>query len=124
MGKIPDRDMSRWSIAEANALIAKEFDKELWRLIVGRMDYEEIIFDRENEEIVAPDFIPFADLAMEVIAEMDPASIHRCQVCSQIFDINKEDGIFGDPTNLDHFLCQSCSESMSAKTFFNKHLVT
>lgn len=124
MGKISDREMSRWSIAEANMLIGRDFDKEFWLFLLGQIDYDEVCFDSQNEEIVCPGFIPFADLVIEVNNDLDPSAIHRCQICERVFDINKEDGIFGDPGNLDHFICKSCSEAMSAKTFFNKHLVT
>lgn len=124
MGKIPDREMSRWSIAEANVLVDRPFDKAFWLFVLQQVNYDELFFDDKNEEIVCPGFIPFADLAIEVINDLDPATVHRCKICTQVFDINKEDGIFGDPTNLKHFICQACSETMSAKTFFDKHLVT
>lgn len=124
MGKIPDKDASRWSIAEANGLVGRKFDKAFWLFVLQQIDYEELFFDTQKEEIVCPGFIPFADLATEVIHDLDPATVHRCQICAGVFDINEEDGIFGDPTNLKHFICQTCSEAMSAKTFFNKHLLT
>ena len=124
MGKIPNKEMSYWSIAEANVLVGRNFDKEFWQFILQQINYDEIFLDTQKEEIACPGFIPFADLAIELIDDLDSSAIHRCQICAKVFDINKEDGIFGDPENLDHFICQSCSETLSAKSFYNKYLVT
>ena len=124
MGKISDRALSHWSIAEANRLIKRDFDQEFWLFILKQTHYPEIYFDTQEEKIVCPGFIPFADLATEVINDLDMGTVRRCQTCEKVFDINKEEGIFGNPANLDHFICQTCAEAMSAKTFFDKHLVT
>ena len=124
MGKMSGRELSRWSIAEANQLIKRNFDKEFWIFILKMTDYPEIYFDTQEEKIVCPGFIPFANLATEVIDDLDMETVRHCQICEKVFDINKEDGIFGNLANLEHFICQTCAEAMSAKTFFDKHRVS
>ncbi len=37
-------------------------------------------------------------------------------------EADKDDGIFGDPRNLQHYLCGLCADRMSAREFYEKHL--
>ncbi len=114
-----------FTIQEANAIVQQAFEAGYWRFIIQNMDYPEIELDPEGERIRCPGFIPFKELALEVIDDLAKKKddIKRCRACEHYFDINREDGIFGDPQNFERFICQGCAESMSAKVFFEKHLL-
>lgn len=123
-GKHTNQDSKHYTLEEVNTLVGKSYDLPFWLFLIQRIDYNEILFDPEDQSIVCPSYIPFKDLAKEIINDLDFSSIQRCQICSQVFDINQAEGIFGDPTNLKRFICTPCSETLSAKVFYDSYLVT
>ncbi|MBF0621610.1 MAG: hypothetical protein HQL54_06750 [Magnetococcales bacterium] len=120
-----DQPFTVLSIAEANSLTDSDFDANYWFLIVENMNYQEISLNSDRTQISHPDFIPFRELALEVISDLKRRKndIKACRVCAGYFDINKEDGIFGDAENLKNFICQTCSNTISARAFYEKHMV-
>ncbi|MFQ5560422.1 MAG: hypothetical protein ACE5FU_07550 [Nitrospinota bacterium] len=117
--------MERWNLEEANTRIGKNFDEKYWRFLVTQIvQYPEISFS-STKGIESPSYIPLKEVILEILGEIDGGSIdvESCEVCKEYFDINKEDGIFGDPSALKNFICQSCSLKLSAKEFFDTFLV-
>ena len=114
-----------YSLQEANVFVQKDFSVNYWVFIVQIISYPDIKCDPENGQITCPDFIPFKDLALEVIRDLEcrTKDIKECQVCSMYFDINKEEGIFGDPNKLNNFICDGCSKKITAKEFYEQHMV-
>ena len=52
-----------------------------------------------------------------------PSKIHgKIDFCGEYQDVNETDGIFGDPAELEEFICLPCAESMTAREFYEKHL--
>ncbi|MBF0369298.1 MAG: hypothetical protein HQL52_07585 [Magnetococcales bacterium] len=114
----------RFSLEEANQLVAQDYDIHFWQFIIQQINDAEIRFDEAKEQIVCPGFIPFKELALEVIADLDPEVISCCRVCAYYFDINQEEGIFCDPANLEGLICKSCSEKITARDYYEKFMVT
>ena len=48
--------------------------------------------------------------------------VRPCGACGEVCDINENDGIFGDPRNLERFVCRDCADRLSAREFYEKHL--
>ncbi len=119
------QELNQWKLAELNQLLNKQFSKEYWQFLVQQMNYSEIRFDPDIDQIVCPTFIPFQDLVVEVLNELNKrkSEIKPCLVCDQFFDINKEDGIFGDTRELENFICNGCANKISAKSFYERYLV-
>ena len=92
--------------------------------IVQNINYPEIRCDTNSDQITCPGFIPFRDLALEVVSDLERKvdDVKDCRVCKQYFDINKEGGIFGDPDKLENFICQDCSTKISAREFYEKYM--
>jgi len=114
-----------FTLEEANTLVADDFNVNYWIFIVKSMNYQEIQFDSKKQQISCPDFIPFKDLAVEVINDLkkNRIDIKVCESCKSYFNINDEDGIFGNPDTFERFICKICSEKMSAKAFYEKHMM-
>ena len=110
---------------EANKLTQKDYSVNYWLFIIQHMNYPEITYDLDTDLISCPGFIPFRELAVEVINDLENrnSDIKNCKVCTMFFDINKEDGIFGDHTKMDNFICNPCSKKISAKEFYESFLV-
>jgi hypothetical protein len=119
------QQFNTYSLDEANTLVQRDFSTNYWVFITQNMNYPEIKYDTDNGQITCPGFIPFKDLALEVISDLERKKddIKKCQVCHMYFDVNKEDGIFGDPDNLERFICGYCSKKISAKEFYEKFMV-
>ncbi|MBF0454237.1 MAG: hypothetical protein HQL72_05385 [Magnetococcales bacterium] len=119
-----NQPFNTYSLDEANTLIKQQFDAKYWLFIIQNMNYPEISFDTANNAISCPGFIPFRDLALEVVADLDrqKSDVKKCQVCQHFFDVNKEEGIFGDPEKLERFICKACSQNISARTFYENYL--
>jgi len=113
-----------WKITEANEQVEQELDEKYWDFLINRINYKEISFDAKKKEIVFAAFIPVRDIIIETLEEIEKGYIDvlQCRVCEGYFDINKNEGIFGDPQKLKHFICDKCSRNISAKDFYDKHL--
>ena len=48
--------------------------------------------------------------------------IRLCEQCASYFDLNRTDGIFARPNELEGFICMPCAERMSAREFYEKYL--
>lgn len=119
------QEFNVWSLDEVNKLVNQSFSKNYWHFIILQMNYPEIQMEATSGQISCPAFIPFRDLALEVMQDLRKRNhvIKACQVCTHYFDINKEDGIFGDTQKLDRFICLTCANKMSAKEYFERYLV-
>ncbi len=120
------QEFNTWSLEEANQLIKKQLPRNYWIFLIQQMFYPDIQFDENLNIISCPGFIPFRDLAIEVLQDLDKRKkdIKECLVCDRYFDVNKEDGIFGDAGNLEKFICNRCSNKISAKEFYDRYLLT
>jgi hypothetical protein len=119
---MPNLPIKKLSIEEANHSLQVDFDQNYWKFLVKQINYREIHF--EQGAIVFPPFIPFEEVVKEILQEIKDGEIETacCQVCQSYFNINQEDGIFGDPQNLDRFICKDCSLKISAREFYENHL--
>jgi hypothetical protein len=118
------QQFNTYSLDEANLLVKRDFNANYWVFIIQNMNYPEIKYYPDSGQITCPGFIPFKDLALEVISdlELNKNNVKECQVCKMYFDINSGDGIFGDPDNLERFICNRCSHKLSANEFYEKYL--
>ncbi len=113
-----------WEISEANQRLQQDFDVAWWAFLIAALDYKEISFDAVKQEIVFPEYIPIKNLLADLLEQIRQETIaaRQCGVCRQYFDINKNDGIFGDEENLERFICRHCAQSLSAWDFYQHHL--
>ena len=109
-------------IGELNVALGTEFDTAYWKFLFARIGYNEIVFDAEKGTVTYPEFVPLEDMIRDVLENLDREQTVTCVVCRGIFDLNEEEGIFGDPERLDRFLCRRCSEATSARDFYFKYL--
>ncbi len=107
-----------------NLLNKKDFNSNYWVFIIQNMNYPEMKYDHDGEQIACPDFIPFRDLALEVIFDLERKQddVRKCQVCGQYFDVHMEEGIVADPDNPDKFICSACSRKISARECYEKYM--
>lgn len=114
----------KWSLDEANDYFKLNLDKRYWEFIVQQLNYKEISYNPKLNALFFPSYIPVKDIIGEILKEIDKGSISviKCQICEYYFDINKEEGIFGDPQNMERFICSPCSQNLSAKDFYEIHL--
>ena len=118
------QQFNSYSLVEANLLIKRDYNSHYWAFIVQNMNYPEIRCDSDSGQITCPGFISFRDLALEVVNDLERKAddVKDCRVCGSYFDVNREDGIFGDPAKLERFICQDCSTKISAREFYEKHM--
>ncbi len=118
MSKLQIKELS---IDEANQYLKVDFDQNYWEFLIKQINYKEIRF--ENSRITFPPFIPFVEVVKEILQEIEEGmETACCRVCQKYFNIDQEDGIFGDPQNLDRFICKACSLTLSARDFYEKYL--
>jgi hypothetical protein len=120
-----EQQFNVYTRSEANLLAQKDYSAHYWIFIIQNMNYPEITYDLEADIISCPGFIPFRELAVEVINDLENhnSDIKDCKVCTMFFNVNTEDGIFGDPANMDSFICNPCSKKISAKEFYESFMV-
>jgi len=113
-----------WNIDEANKQLERNLEEEYWKFLIKQINYHEISFDDKKKEIVFASYVPIKDVVAEVLNEIEEGfvEVSGCCLCKKYFNINNEDGIFGDPGNLKHFICNKCSKNISAKDFYENHL--
>ena len=118
------QQFNTYSLDDANTLVKRDFSANYWLFVIQNMNYPEVKYDTDQSQITCPGFIPFKDLALEVISDLErnKDNVKECQVCNMYFDINSGDGIFGDPDNLERYICSGCSEKISAKEFYEKYM--
>jgi hypothetical protein len=117
---------TRWSVDEANAHLGRSLDGDYWRFLIRQVGYREVTFDPQGQAIEFPEYVPLQTLLEEVLERLDRGEIaaSQCQVCGTYWDINTDDGIFGDTRNLERFICRPCAERLSAWDFFQRYLLT
>ncbi|MBN2492075.1 MAG: hypothetical protein JXQ29_14605 [Planctomycetes bacterium] len=109
-------------LGELNVALGTAFDTAAWKFLLDRIAYDEIVFDATQGTVTYPEFVPLEDMIRDVLAQLDWKQTVACVVCRGLFDLNEEDGIFGDPEKLERFLCRRCSEETSARDFYYKYL--
>ncbi len=111
-------------VHEANARVGEDFSPAMWEFLVRRMNYPAMRFHRETATISCPGFVPFAEFFQGVIAEVKTGALDArpCRVCSRVFNVNAESGIFARPDALEGFICETCARALSAWDFFHDHL--
>jgi len=114
-----------FTLQEANIQVKRDFAANYWIFIIQSLNYPEITYDKNSDQITCPGFIPFRELALEVIDDLQQkrGDIKECEICHGYFDINSEEGIFGDPGRLEKFICNGCSCKISGRDFYDKFLV-
>ena len=63
-------------------------------------------------------------LFAETLAELNGqrARPTPCTVCAEVFDAERDDGIFEQPARLEGFICRPCAEKISAWDYFQDRL--
>ncbi len=119
-----DLKTARWDVAQANQRVQQEFTSQYWAFLIAQVNYNEVTFDQATEQIVFAEYIPLTGLLNEVIEKVTQGTIAatQCAACQRYADMNKEDGIFGDTTNLERFICQACAQTLSAWDFYQQYL--
>jgi hypothetical protein len=103
-----------------------EVSDTLWPFIAARLAGGEVRLDAESQALTYPDYIPVDQMVRDVLDAMSDGRIEAraCAACAEVVDMNKEEGIFGDPESLERFICSRCADTMSAREFYEKHLKT
>ncbi|MEN8151110.1 MAG: hypothetical protein ABFS86_14940 [Planctomycetota bacterium] len=112
------------SIAEVNEQLGVDMEPGFWEALVTMLAYPELTYDPAGQSIRFPDYVPFRELAGEFIEGMEGGiyDIRLCERCAGYFDLNRTEGIFSDPAEMEGFLCMPCAEAMTAREFYEKHL--
>lgn len=114
-----------WTVLEANQRLKTDYSSAYWAFLIRMLNCQEVKFDVTEGKISFSNYIPLTELLNEVGKQIQDSTIvpQICRVCSEYFDINREDGIFGNPANLEGFICKTCAEKLSALDFYMHHLV-
>ncbi len=112
------------SVTEANQALNVDFEARMWEFMVKMINYPELEFDTTTDLIYFMNYVPFEALAKEWIAEINEGTydIRNCEVCAGYFDVNKTDGIYGNPTDLEEFICFPCAERMTAREYYERFI--
>ena len=115
---------THWTVDQANQQIQQQFEPDYWSFLINQVNYTEVNWDAEEKQIVFSEFIPLKTLLDDVLDRIarDDIAVTQCQVCQQFSDFNHDEGIFGEPDNLAHFICRTCAHSLSAWEFYQNHL--
>ena len=103
-----------------------EVSDAFWPFIARRIAGGEIRLDEVRGTLTYPEYIPVDQMVEDVLEAMSDGRIEArpCSACGEVKDINKEDGIFGDPANLERFVCGLCADQLSAREFHDRFLAT
>lgn len=116
-----------WTIEQANQHVKQDFDKKYWQFLIRLINYKEVKWDAKNHSIIFAEYIPLKTLIEEVLERIlteEEFMVEQCQECHHYFDVNNDEGIFGDTEALAHFICKKCAHSLTAWQFYHKHLKT
>ena len=111
-----------WTVAEANVQLKENFDGYYLEFLVRSINCKDVKWLKKEQIIEFSEFIPLKTLLVEQLEKNSQESVAQCQECSRYFNIDQEDGIFGDTENLRHFICSKCAHSLSAWDFYQNHL--
>jgi len=117
---------SSWTVDEANEQIKMKYGGHYWQFLVRLINIKEVKWNANNESIDFAEYIPLKTLLNEALDRIasDEFNVEECQVCQHYFNINDDEGIFGDTENLAHFICKKCAHSITAWEFYQEHLST
>ena len=114
-----------WSVKDANTKMKQQHQPAYWAFLVKQLNYNDVKWDEQLKSIVFPEFIPlkslFEDLFLRISGE--EIAVSQCQKCEDYFNINNDEGIFGDSDNFTNFLCKSCAMNLSSWEFYHQFLV-
>ena len=112
----------RVTLEELKGRLGIDRGPEFFEFLVRRIGLKDVRID--GGAIVHPSFVPLEPLLREAVAalEREGARPEPCARCSKVFDVERDDGIFRDPSKLEGFLCRPCAESMTAWTYFQEWL--
>ena len=102
---------SSWTIEQANQQVKQEYDKQYWQFLVRLINIKEVKWNVNNNTIDFAEYIPLKTLINEVLERIptEEFMVEKCHLCEYYFNVNKDDGIFGDTEKLTHFsLLDSC----------------
>lgn len=118
---------SSWTIEQANQQVKQNFDEKYWQFLIRLINCKEVNWNENDNTINFAEYIPLKTLCNEILERIlteKEFMIEQCQECHHYFNVNNENGIFGDTENLTHFICKKCAQSLTAWTFYQKHLKT
>jgi hypothetical protein len=103
-----------------------EVSDSLWPFVADRIAGGEVRLDVARQTLSYPEYVPVDQMVADVLEAMSDGRIEAraCAVCAEVVDLNRDDGIFGDPENLERFVCSRCADTLSAREFYEKHLKT
>lgn len=112
------------TIADINKAHNVELDTAMWAFIVKAINYKELTFDAKTNLIHIDGYVPFAELAKEWINGIADGSfdVRKCELCNVLFDVNKEEGIYGKPADFEEFICMPCAEKMTARNYYERFI--
>ena len=101
-----------------------EVSDALWPYIARKVAVGEVRLNEERASLTYPEYIPVDQMVEDVLEAMSDGRIEArpCSACGEVKDINKDDGIFGDPANLGRFVCGLCADQLSAREFHDRFL--
>ncbi len=112
------------SVSAANQALTVNLEARMWKFIVRTINYPELRFDSTTDSICFMSYIPFTTLAKEWIAGNTEGlyDVRKCEDCGEYFDVNKTDGIYGNPGDLEEFICFPCAERMTAREYYERFI--
>jgi len=115
---------THWTLKEVNDYLQQNFDAKYWAFLIAQLSYKEVQFDKVAEQIIFAEYLPIRTLIIETLGRIKQGEIvpMSCEVCQQFFDVNKQEGIFGDTHHLKRFVCKTCSQKLSAWEFYHQYL--
>ena len=112
-----------WTLEEANEFLQQSLSAEYWAFLVVQLNYKEVTF--EDNQIIFAEYLPMKALITEILQRISKGEIAvvQCEMCRKFFDMNKQEGIFGDSVHLKRFICYQCAHQLSAWEFYQQYLL-
>jgi len=114
------------TVGEANERLGVDMEPGFWAALVTMLAYPEVAYDPAADAIRYPNYVPFEELAKEFIEGIEEGiyDIRLCERCAGYFDLNRTEGIFSHPAELEGFICMPCAETLTAREYFENYLRT
>ena len=112
------------SVTAVNQALNVDLEANMWEFIIRMINYPELKFDPATDSICFMGYVPFKSLAKEWIAGINEGiyDVRSCECCAGYFDVNKTDGIYGNPDDLEEFICFPCAERMTAREYYERFI--